>query len=273
MTSLAGDTGKRRIFLAWRDIALGFGQWWLWGRLGLQDIKMRYRGSALGPFWITLSLALTVGALGVLYSRLNHLEISNYLPFLCLGLLGWTFISTVMNESCTVFIVGGATLKQTRIPFVSYVLQVVWRNVLIFMHNILVYVALAAYLGLWPGWYLFISVLGFALIFLNAVWVGLLLGLLSSRFRDVPLIISSLLQLSFFVTPILWGPAQIGFSGQSIYLLLNPFYVFLTVFRDPLLGQIPGPLLWGELLAITVVGWGVAFLLFARYRGRITYWI
>jgi ABC-type polysaccharide/polyol phosphate export permease len=262
---------RRRLALAWLDLSSGFSQWWMWGRLGIQDIRMRYRGSVLGPFWITLSLALTVGTLGALYSRLLHVEMRSFLPYLCLGYLGWSFIASVINENCGVFIVGGTTMKQTKLPFSSYVLQTVWRNVLVFLHNIVVYVVLAVFLGIWPGWLLLLSLLGFALIFLNAVWMGLLLGLLSARFRDVPLIVSSLLQLAFFVTPILWSPAQIG--NKADYLLLNPFYLFLTVFRAPLLGELPNLMVWGELLALTLVGWVVSFLLFARYRGRLTYWI
>lgn len=258
--------------LAWRDLSGGIGQWWMWGRLGLQDIRVRYRGSALGPFWITLSLALTVGALGILFSKLNHIQIASFLPFLCLGYLGWSFISTVINESCTIFILSAATIKQTKIPFSAYVLQTLWRNILIFLHNILVYVVLALYLGLWPGWLLLVSLLGLLLVCVNVVWIGMMLGLLSARFRDVPLIVSSMLQLVFFVTPILWRPDQLG-DGSEAYFLLNPFYLFLTVFRAPLLGVMPPLIIWGELVGLALVGWGVTFLLFARYRGRIAYWI
>ena len=272
MTAVALPSARRkRIASAWQDLASGFSEWWIWGRLGVQDIRVRYRGSVLGPFWITLSLALTVGTLGILFSRLNHMEIGQFLPFLCLGYLGWGFISTVINESCTVFIAGAATIKQTNIPLCSFVLQVLWRNILVFLHNILVYVGLAAYLGLWPGPLLLVSLAGLALVFVNLMWIGLLLGLLSARFRDIPMIVSSVLQLIFFITPILWRPEQIG--AGSVYLLFNPFYLFLTVFRAPLLGEMPPLVVWGELIGITLAGCTLTFFMFARFRGRIAYWI
>lgn len=262
----------QRLKLAAEDLGSACRQWWMWGRLGIQDIRIRYRGSALGPFWITLSLALTVGALGLLFSTLNHIPMANFLPFLCLGYLGWIYISTVLNESCSVFIANAPVIKQTKIPYCAYVLQTVWRNILIFFHNILVFVVIAAALGLWPAELILLSLAGMALVSVNLAWIGLLLGLLSARFRDVPLIVSSMLQLIFFITPILWHPEQIGEGGQ-FYFMFNPFYLFLTVFREPLLGVIPALAIWGELAAMAVIGWGVTFLLFARYRGRIAYWI
>jgi ABC-type polysaccharide/polyol phosphate export permease len=263
---------RSRARLAFEDLAEGVSRWWLWGLLAWQDVLLRYRGSVLGPLWITLSMLVTTVALGFLYSKLFHVDLTGFLPFLCLGLLAWGLISGIILETCTVLIQYGSVIKQTRQPFTSYILRVVWRNFLVFFHNMIVYVLVAVYFSSWPGVPLIlVSLSGLLLIFVNGVWIGLLLAIFAARFRDIPPIIGSLLQLAFFITPILWPTSQLGTAVR--YLYLNPFYPFLAVFRDPLLGEVPDPVLWWIIAGLTVVGWSVTFLVFARFRGRISYWI
>jgi len=101
---------------------------------------------------------------------------------------------------------------------------------------------------------------------------GLLMGLLCARFRDLSPIVTSVMQVAFFITPVIWIPKSLPGYAASL-LTFNPFAVFLSLVRDPLMGQ-PVPLTyWLIALAITVGGWTVAFLAFARFRARITYWL
>ncbi|MDR3441143.1 ABC transporter permease [Telmatospirillum sp.] len=261
-----------RLRLALQDLLEGTSHWWLWGRLGWQDILLRYRGSVLGPLWITLSMTLTVLSLAFLYSRLFHISLDHFLPFLCLGYLAWGLISGIIGETCTVFIAYSSVIKQTKIPFTSHVLRSIWRNYLIFFHNLVAYVLVALYFGIWPGWGILLSLLSLFLIFVNGMWIGLLLGLLAARFRDVPPIIGSLLQFAFFVTPIMWEP-QLLEEGARGYLWLNPFYPFVSTFRGPLIGEMPDVRMWMIIGAVTVIGWALTVCVFARVRGRISYWI
>ena len=75
--------------LALRDIAEGLHRWRLWGLMGWQDIRRRYRRSVLGPFWLTLSMGVLVVTLGFLYGALFGIAIDDYLPYLTLGFLAW----------------------------------------------------------------------------------------------------------------------------------------------------------------------------------------
>src|SRR5258708_32822844 len=93
---------KTRPFLdaTQRDLLSAFEAWPLWTMLGWNDIRQRYRRSTLGPLWITLSMAVFIGVLGVIYSRIFHVEVDIYLPFLTAGYVTWGFIAQVINESC-----------------------------------------------------------------------------------------------------------------------------------------------------------------------------
>ena len=119
---------------------------------GWTDILQRYRRSLLGPFWITLSAGAMIGGIGLLYSQLLKQPTADYLPFLAAGLITWFFISAVINEGCSVFIGAEHMIKQVRLPFTVHVLRVVFRNLVILLHNLLVLVPVYLWSGKAVGW-------------------------------------------------------------------------------------------------------------------------
>jgi ABC-type polysaccharide/polyol phosphate export permease len=106
---------------------------------------------------------------------------------------------------------------------------------------------------------------------LNGVWVALFLGVISARFRDIPPIIASVLQLAFFITPIIWHPSLL--PGRQRVITFNPFYHFIELLRCPMLDAIPAPTTWAVVCGITLVGWALTILLLLRARRRIAYWL
>jgi lipopolysaccharide transport system permease protein len=94
---------------------------------------------------------------------------------------------------------------------------------------------------------------------------------LCARFRDIPPIIGSVMQMAFFVTPVIWKPELIG---EKAWLLpLNPFFTLLEVVRGPLLGTIPDRYIYLSAGLSSLAICGCAWLLFARVRNRIAFWI
>ncbi|MCW5583007.1 MAG: hypothetical protein KIT56_03835 [Gammaproteobacteria bacterium] len=118
--------------LAWQDIKSGLLNWRIWVMLAYQDIKLRYRRSVLGPFWITLSMAITVYSMGYLYSHLFHVQLAEYFPYLVAGMLSWSLISTTVTDTVETFTANDALLKQIKLPYSLYVHRVVARNLLSF---------------------------------------------------------------------------------------------------------------------------------------------
>lgn len=257
--------------LALRDVVEGAGAFRLWGLLGWQDVRQRYRRSTLGPFWLTISMGALVGGLGVLYAGLFKMDVADYLPFVAAGLIVWGLVSGLITEGCSVFIDAEGTIKQVNLPLSIYVYRVVWRGIIIFAHNIIIYVAAAVFFSINPGWIGFLVLPGLVLVCLNGVWMGLLLGLMSARFRDVPQIVASVVQVTFFLTPIIWKPELL--PGRAFMLDFNPFFHFVELVRAPALGQTPGLVSWLAVLGITLGGWLVTLFMYRRYRWRIAYWV
>ena len=257
--------------LALFDLIQGVRARHLWYLLGLQDIRQRYRRSVLGPFWLTLSMGALVGALGLLYGMLFKVEISEYVPFLALGFIVWALISGVVTEGCRVFINAESIIKQVGLPLSVHVYRLLWRNLLILFHNGLVFVVVAAIFGVWPGWTGLLALPGLVLLCLNGIWVALLIGIVSARFRDVPPILGSIVRICFFVTPIIWMPELV--PARAMVLEFNPFYHLLEVVRAPLLGEVPALSSWIAVLSMAAGGWVLTLAFFRRYRWRIAYWV
>ena len=146
--------------LALLDIIQGARARYLWGLLGWQDIRRRYRRSILGPIWLTISMGVLVGALGTLYGTLLKVEIAEYVPFLALGFIVWTLISGLITDGGTAFISAESIIKQTNLPLSVHVYRIVWRNFLIFCHNAAIFVVVAILFAIWPGWTGFLALPG-----------------------------------------------------------------------------------------------------------------
>jgi len=256
---------------AFRDIA-GASNFPMWGRLGWQDVRRRYRRTSIGPFWTTLSLAIFVGILGLMWSNLWKVDPKQYLPYLTSGMLTWVLFSTMVTEGCTTLISAEALIKQLRISYTVLACATVWRNLVVFAHNLVIFVVVCLYAGLWPTWFTLFLIPGVVVLCANGVWIALLLGLVCARYRDIQQVVTSVLQVSMFVTPIFWSPAQL--TGRAIILAdFNPLYHYIEIVRDPLLGRPPSAMSWLVVILMTVIGWSITLFMFGRFRRRIPYWL
>jgi len=263
---------EAQLKLALDDVRQGFARSDLWLLLGWNDIRQKFRRSLLGPFWLTLSTAIMLVALGFVYAALFKMDLKQYFPYLAAGIVTWSLISSLVIEGCQTFIGVESMIKQIRLPFTVHAFRVVWRNILVFLHNIVIVVVVVLIFAKLPGLIPLLCLLvGLALFVLNGVWLCLLLGLICTRYRDMPPMVASLIQLVFFVTPIIWHPSLL--AGRQRIINFNPFYHFIELLRAPMLDTIPSAVTWGVVLGITVGGWLLTVFVFWRYRRRIAYWV
>jgi ABC-2 type transport system permease protein/lipopolysaccharide transport system permease protein len=253
------------------DASSGLALWPLWVRLGWYDILQRYRRSVLGPFWLTASMAIMVISLGVIYAELFNTSIDKFLPFLCVGLLVWNFISSFLTEGGTLFTGAESHIKQIRLPYSVYVYRSCWSKLVIFAHNFVIYFGVLLYFRIWPGAIALLAVPGLLLLLVNGALASLYIGMLSARFRDVPQLINSVVQIIFFLTPIMWKPELL--QTRSYVMGFNPFFHLVEIVRAPLLGNLPSPANYLVVLLITVINFIVVGAFFARFRSRISYWV
>lgn len=254
------------------DLLASLRSWRLWSLLGWLEIRQRYARSKLGPFWLTISTGVMVGTMGVVYGSLFGQNLTDYLPMLAIGIVMWGLFSGIVNDGCAAYIGSANYIRQVHTPRLIYILQAAWRNTVIFAHNFIIVFAVLLIFGVksWATLPLFVP--GLVLFLLNAVWMATLTGLLAARFRDLPQIVAALLQVAFYITPILFHGGML--SGKHRWIVeYNPLAYLIDIVRQPLVGEVPPTLTWGVAIGMAVVGWALALAFTGRYHKRIPYWV
>jgi lipopolysaccharide transport system permease protein len=257
---------------AMADVVGGIRLWRLAWALGWLDIRLRYRGSMLGPFWLTISTGVMVAALGGLYSTLFKLDLREYLPFLALSQVLWGFLAAVVSEACSVFTDAEGVIRSVRMPFFVFSLRALIRNVIALGHNIVVIVVVFAIFGMLPDLSGLMALPGLVLWGIDALALTLILGAFCARFRDIQPIVNSVMQIAFFVTPVIWKPTQLG-PNSIANLAFNPFFDLLEIVRGPILGTGVAGTTWIGALVYSAVVCAVSWAFFVRARGRVTFWV
>jgi ABC-2 type transport system permease protein len=276
MTFIDAAAQSKTFTRAWGDLRDGFRKRELWLHLGWQDIKQKYRRSVLGPFWITIATGTTAVAMGGLYSQLFHLKLSEHLPYVTLGLIIWNMINAAILEGADVFIANEGLIKQLPTPLSVHVYRLVWRQMILFGHNIVIYVVIAMIFPKPWSWADLSAIPALLLIMLNCVWVSFCFGILATRYRDIGPLLFSIVQLLFFMTPIIWNDNTLQQQGAGRWakiIELNPLLHYLDILRAPLLGADQHLRHWAVVIGLTILGWLLAAFALRQYRARVPYWV
>ena len=253
------------------DLLEGFQRWRLAWVLARTDITHRYRGSVLGPLWVTISTAVMLISLGFLYAKLFQIEVGVYLPWLAVSLIIWAMIGQAVTEACATITSAEGVVRQMPLPYSVHALRTVFRNAVVAAHNLPLIVVVFLIFGVQPGWGALWAIAGLMLLAINVFWGSLLLGLLCARFRDIPPIVASVMQIAFFLTPVIWKPELI--EGAQVYLPLNPFFAVMETMRGPIMGTGASATVWIAAILYTGIVWAVAQTFFTRFRNRVAFWV
>lgn len=255
---------------ALEDLWSGIKNWRVWFLLGWLDLRLRYRRSYLGPFWITISMAVMIYSMGFIYSKIFHVDLATYFLYISGGMLAWILLSTSLIEMLNCFVESGSFILQVKMPFSIYIMRIVTRNFIVLGHNVLAVVPLLIFFRCMPNFPMVL--LALLIIGVSMFSIGTIFAMVGSRFRDVQPVVASILQVGFFLTPIMW---QIDvFPGRAILAVyLNPFYYFVELLRSAILNNpMPAIVLKGS-ISIAVAGTLLMFFLYARMRHRIPFWV
>ena len=261
------------VISAGQDFIAGVRRWDIFARLGWLEVKRRYRRTILGPFWGTANLAVFILAMGTVGGGIFGKGLAEYLPFLATGMIVWVLISTIITESCTLFMASQNLYRQMQFNYSMLAYALVWRNLIVFLHNVVPYLIIVALLvpHFITPWTL-LMIPGMVIIVLNGVWIALLLGLVCLRFRDIQQLVTTFIQIGLFITPVLWPPDRLHGIQHVVFVDANPLYNLMEVVRAPLLGEAPSLRVYSTIFIITIVGWAITFLFFHYFRKRISYW-
>jgi ABC-type polysaccharide/polyol phosphate export permease len=269
-------TGRRgalfEVQMALRDLRASAERIDLAWSLAWHDVVSRYRGSILGPLWITLSMGVMVLGIGLLWGELFGVKLHDFIPFVALGIVFFGAVTGTINEGCDTFVQAAGMLSQTALPMFTFVWRTVLRNLINLGHHVVIVLAVLIYFGFWRTANYPVAALGLVFLVVNVAWLSMLVAIISARFRDIPQIVQSVTQAAAIMTPVFWLPDRIS-ADHRVILDFNPFYHLLEAVRGPLLGHDVAPHSYLFLAAMAVAGWAVTFGLFANTRRRIVHYL
>jgi ABC-type polysaccharide/polyol phosphate export permease len=254
------------------ELTEGVANWRIWHLIGTGDLRRRYARSRIGQFWLALSTGLSTFILGFVWSVLWKVEPGTLLPHLTVSILIWQFMSSVVSESADVFAGGRSLLLSQRLACSTLIFAMVYKNLIILAHNAVIIVIVFLIFQQPVTSQIFWLIPAVILMAFTSIWLGCIIGMLCARFRDVSHALQSILQLGFYVTPVIWKPEFL--TEQYRWLLMfNPFASFMTIVRSTIIGG-PFPVFeWILATTIAVGGFLIALPLIGKYHRRLMFWI
>jgi ABC-type polysaccharide/polyol phosphate export permease len=254
------------------DLLDGAHQWRVWYLIGSSEMRRRYARSKLGQLWIMLTSVIATSTIGLVWSYLWGQPVREILPYIAIGLVVWQLISGLLIEATALLPANVRYFHNQYMSISTIVFALTFRHITIFSMNMIFPLVLSVGLGVRPSSSAFFAIPGVLLTFVWCLWMSLMLSILCARFRDVVQIVNNVVQVAIFLTPVLWMPELLSIRFQDI-LPWNPFAVFVTIVRDPLLGRDVSSAYWWSAVIFSLGGLCVTLPFLGWLRRRIVYWI
>ena len=246
--------------------------WRVWTFLGVQDIKARFRRSFIGPLWILLNLGFFVGGAGFVYGVMFGQPMADFLPFLITGFVIWGFLLSSFVEAGTAFVVSEGYIKQFSYPKQIYLLRALVAYLINMLIGFLVIVVMQFAFHKFGLLNWVMALPGLVILITAAMGHIVILAYVGTKFRDLPFAFAGVLQVVFFVTPIMFPIDVLKSKGIDFVYKYNPLYYLIDIVRHPIL-ESGFPPLENYSLAIlyTLLVWIVAAAIARRLDNRVVF--
>lgn len=241
-----------------------------------RDLKARYRGSILGFFWSLANPLLLLGVYTLVFTKfwVQPQMVTPYPLFLFSGILAWTFFSAAVLESTTSISANAGLIKKVMFPAEALPLVVVLSHLVHFAAAIpILLAALVAFSLLGEFTIAWTILLAPVLMLLQAVFVAgiaLVVSSASVLFRDLRDIVANILQLGFFVTPILYLVERIESRPLRALLRVNPMTPFVVAYQDIFFfGRMPNVSDMVLIVGYAIASVAIGFFVFDRLRDSL----
>jgi ABC-type polysaccharide/polyol phosphate export permease len=208
----------------------------LWN-LVLTELKLRYRDSLLGFLWTILNPLFSLLILSFVFSKIIRFQVPHFTIFLFSGLASWFMIQQTAVIAIGSIVNNQSLIKKIYVPKIVFPLS----NVLArFVDHGVLLVLLVGFMpvfGVRMGWSLLFLPVAVALHFAFALGLALLLTTAQVRVRDTQNVAGIVFQAFFYLTPIIY-PLEVLPESLRPYFVLNPFYLFVRMVREPVWGGI-----------------------------------
>lgn len=240
----------------------------VWIALASEDIGDQHRRTALGPLWLLINYLFYAGAFVLLFR--SNTGSPNYAVYVATGLFVWLYISEILAHSIVLFVREQSFIQGTTLPLSVYVLRFMMQSLIRSAYALAGCVAIILLAGEPIGWAWLWSAAALALIIVITPAAIIVFATAGAFFPDLQFIVSNLMRIGLFLTPIIW--VHKGGGGiRGAFYYWSPFTYFLEIVRVPILaGEMP----WWSLAICIAIGlalWALALILLGKFRKQIAF--
>jgi ABC-type polysaccharide/polyol phosphate export permease len=240
----------------------------VWWELASEDIADSHRRTTLGPIWPLLNYLLLVGTLLMIFG--NGASSSNFTGYVASGMLVWLFINDTLSMSASLFVREQSFIKGTVLPISLYVMRQTLMITMRSFYALLGTVPILLLSGIHITPALLSVVPAIFLLLLTAPAVAVLFGIVGAFFRDFQFVVTNVMRLMMFITPIFWAPDGIGGWHGFLYHW-NPLTHYIDIVRRPVIEGVVPMNSWAIALLISALLSIVALFLLGKFQRQIVF--
>jgi ABC-type polysaccharide/polyol phosphate export permease len=246
-----------------------------WMALVRNDLRARYRRSMLGLGWSLLHPICMTVVLCTVFAGMFHADIRRFGPFVLSGLVTWNFIVAAITGGCHAFIQGEPYIRQHPAPLAIYPLRTTLGAGIHFLLGLVVSLGLAWYMQGFGNLPALAALLPTLLLLLIFSWmVGICVGVVNVMFQDTQHLIEVLLQILFYLTPVMYEGSLLRGRRLGWIVDLNPLAAFMELIRQPILaGAVPSLRLYAVATATTAAVTLLAAATLWRMERRLIFYL
>lgn len=240
--------------------------------LGFNSLRRRYARSKIGQFWITINLGVVVLALGLLWSQLWRLPISEFVPHVAASTVIFTYVSGTLMAARGNLQAHSSYFINNRLSHSVSISGMIYEQGITLLHNFIIIVLLSLFFQVKPTIYLF--TVPFSLIIITAIlyMASYIIAYICLRYRDMIEVVGSILQVTYFLTPIMWTSDLLP-DHLEPYLYINPVAAMVEIVTDPILGRQVDPNAIYMVVGLFLVLLVITPFVVSRNHKRAIYWM
>lgn len=240
--------------------------------IAFSDVISRYKRTLFGPFWSILAVAFGSLGISLMWTTMFNLKIEETIPHFTIGFLVWFYLAGTVIEGTNCFISQRPMMLSLKVPIGCYPLLVLSTNLINFLQSL--FIVLIINLIFPPenlsNMLLFIPFL--LIVTINIYLTIFILGMINCRYRDIGVLISSIMPLLFFLSPVLHKSDMLS-AKLKLFLSFNPLSLHVISLRDPLLGINPGAEYFLYQLILLLIQCFILNFILAKKFKNLIYWL
>lgn len=196
-----------------------------------KEIRGKYKGSFLGVLWSFINPLLQVAVYAIVFPYIMRIQTDNYLQYLIIGIIPWTFFITVINQGMIAVRMNAGIIKKVYFPREILPISVAISGLVNFFISCLIILLFCLIGGIGISWHLILLPLIALIQFVLVLGIVFALSAINIYIKDTEYLVAFIINMLFYATPILYQTSM--FPQKIRWLLhLNPMTGIIESYRN-----------------------------------------